>query len=778
MPTPTHYTRALAAKLAAFPDARRRSRYAFPREDWLLGDDSGVDWGWEVPIGTPSSKVLNKVFTPRDERIVDRWMRKIPKRFDRFDADKLAACGLSVETCVRNGLRTNRGGKSGRVELKAIARTRPWWGSAGRRGVLVFPHLTPDGKWLPVTEYARIRPHEPGACTGRDGKKKPAKYLSPKGEPTRAYFPAETLYDLKTKPGCRVFITEGEFKALAMAQLGLTAISLPGVDNFRNPEKTGLKPDLAAVRWEGRTVYIVYDNDPKPISRSNVTRARSRLTDLLYGVGAKEVFHIDPPADGDGKGAIDDHLADLSRGRRKAAMRRLIRGATLAEAGNRAPERHAVTLTTRDGQSAQRWQPFPVETFPPVMERFVLELSRVTGFDESYTAVPLLVACAGATGNNVRLVLNSEWAAPPAIWGMVIGVTGEGKSPAFGKVKNMVQEIALEFRAEYDEVLKTFERKKGRKGRDEPQPRRILTDDMTIEAVTAILEHNPLGLVTMCDEAAAFFGSLGQYKAGGSADEAQYLSMYDGQALITDRKMEGTRGRHIPSALLSLCAGVQPAILQKIFHKERRQSGLVPRFLVAHPPSRAAKFVREAAPDEARGTMKETLRTLFRTDARRNLTLEPAAMERWAAWHDLQEELRLSVGEDEAAFVSKLKGYAPRFAAVFHCVRHPAGGNVVPVETIDDAIRLAEWFLREALRLLTWVDAADLESDRNLVIEKLRGKAEGLSASDMVRAVARLRTVADARRSLDPLVEEGTVERFVPPADGQGRKPGERYRLK
>ncbi len=74
-----------------------------------------------------------------------------------------------------------------------------------------------------VNCFARRRPHAPPILGG-----KPAKYLQPPGTPLRAYYPVASLPGLR-EPGTPVYLTEGEKKALAMAQLGLVAVGIGGV---------------------------------------------------------------------------------------------------------------------------------------------------------------------------------------------------------------------------------------------------------------------------------------------------------------------------------------------------------------------------------------------------------------------------------------------------------------------------------------------------------------------------------------------------------------------
>lgn len=173
-----------------------------------------------------------------------------PLSVDAHDLANLRESGLKDSTIRANGLRTE--------------------GDA-----LVFPYRNLEGE---VNCFCRIRPHEPRVIDGRA-----AKYIQPKGSPVRAYFPKESLEKLRNKVS-PIFITEGEKKALKLAQEGYAAIGLGGVDCWGKDGE--LIPDLSAIGWDCRDVFIVFDYDEKVTTRQNVERSMQRLAKALRATGA------------------------------------------------------------------------------------------------------------------------------------------------------------------------------------------------------------------------------------------------------------------------------------------------------------------------------------------------------------------------------------------------------------------------------------------------------------------------------------------------------------
>ena len=170
----------------------------------------------------------------------------------------------------------------------------------------VVPYLDLDGKpYLHNGKpFYRIKP-DAGQLTGY----KPPKYLSAKGSGCRPYFsPLLKLQDLikDIKGNGDVIFTEGEKKAESLVANGLTTIGIAGVDCWRDGRTDGMLPELEAINWRGRNVFILFDSDVT--SKDSVQRALKALACKLTEKGAK-VRVATLPCDLDGtKNGADDFL--------------------------------------------------------------------------------------------------------------------------------------------------------------------------------------------------------------------------------------------------------------------------------------------------------------------------------------------------------------------------------------------------------------------------------------------------------------------------------------
>jgi hypothetical protein len=234
---------------------------------------------------------------------------------------ELEAKGLTEEILVEEGWYCSYDSTELAFLLNAAWREGRVWQAPVHlmSGGLVIPFVGLDEQ----NDFCRVRPFEPRTIRGRI-----AKYESPKGSINHAYFPKRCRPRLRdTKDD--IHITEGERKCLLLALMGHVSIGLTGIYSFLT--KGQVIPDLLAVPWEGRRVYIVFDYESKAKTARAVRQAAKKLTRELLKLGAKEVLFVTIPAPPAGeKNGIDDYLAPL-KDRAGAAYLELLAAAKPAD---------------------------------------------------------------------------------------------------------------------------------------------------------------------------------------------------------------------------------------------------------------------------------------------------------------------------------------------------------------------------------------------------------------------------------------------------------------
>ena len=122
-----------------------------------------------------------------------------------------------------------------------------------------------------------------------------------------------------------------------------------------------------------------------------------------------------------------------------------------------------------------------------------------------------------------------------------------------------------------------------------------------MEALAVLLQNQPRGLLVAHDELSGWTGSFDAYKSGGGGkDVATWLSLHRAGAVVVDRK-SGQKLIRVPRASVSVCGGIQPAILTRSLSghngesvdgkgQEHVENGLLARLLLAMPPRKPKRW--------------------------------------------------------------------------------------------------------------------------------------------------------------------------------------------
>jgi putative DNA primase/helicase len=216
-----------------------------------------------------------------------------------FVAD-LQRRGLTEEQASYAGFSFVRNARELSLEFWPVAATRiPYFRADGEPKIVVRDDRS--------QQFYRVRRLEQPRASFADPKKCP-KYLQPRATGKAVYFPRVKGLDWLTiisdaqRP---LLITEGEFCSLIPSCRGFRTIGLGGVFIFLGSDGK-LLPELAAIVWKGREVYIAFDSDL--VSNADVQLAERRLCAELVKLGA--IVHLVrlPAAENGSKQGLDDFL--------------------------------------------------------------------------------------------------------------------------------------------------------------------------------------------------------------------------------------------------------------------------------------------------------------------------------------------------------------------------------------------------------------------------------------------------------------------------------------
>lgn len=610
------------------------------------------------------------------------------------------------------------------------------------------------------------------------------------GMPTRR--PLYALPDvLATKPGERVYITEGEKAAHAARSVGLVATT------SAHGSKSASKADWSPLA--GREVVILPDHD----------KAGERYADdvarLCIAAGAKSVRIVRlvelwarMPEGGDMADLVEHCGGDVDPTRAEVE----------ALADKTEPE--AATPDAPETSAVPAFKPFPADVLPEPIRGFVTQAAKAIGCDSSYIALPMLSGLASAIGNTHRIELKPGWTEPAIVWTAIIGESGTAKSPALELALRPIRKRQHDAMKEHAEAMKQHadalamhERDAAhwRKSKSDtipparpkaPLADRCWTDDATTEALAVLLEQNPRGLLMVRDELAGWF-NFDRYAGGkGGGDVAKWLEMFGGRAMVVDRKGGGTL--YVPRASVSIAGGIQPQTLRRALGIENTENGLASRLLMACPPRKAKRWTEAYVNAETEAAVASVFDRLFRPTMEtddgdesggrpRLVTLADDGKAAWVRFYNEHAAEQAELSGDLSAAWSKLEGYAARLALVVHLTRRAAGDATlrdparVDEASIAAGVALARWFGDEARRVYAILGESDEGRESRGLVEVVQRKGGNVSGRELVQASRAFRTVADAEEALSALVEAGAGSWVTPEQHGRGQPKARRFVL-
>ena len=145
--------------------------------------------------------------------------------------------------------------------------------------------------------------------------------------------------------------------------------------------------------------------------------------------------------------------------------------------------------------------------------------------------------------------------------------------------------------------------------------KRFLVGDITIEAMDAIMEQNPRGLLQVLDEASALMTSMNQYRGGKGSDRQWYMSTWSGEPRTVDRKGNAENVPiRVPHPFLGIVGGIVPDMVGSFCDERGRHDGFIDRFLFTYPdPVPKSGWREEGIPDDAVVEWSKIITRLFAT---------------------------------------------------------------------------------------------------------------------------------------------------------------------
>jgi hypothetical protein len=359
-----------------------------------------------------------------------------------------------------------------------------------------------------------------------------------------------------------------------------------------------------------------------------------------------------------------------------------------------------------------------------------------------------MVALAGVIGRQLGIAVkhNEHWVEKSVLWGCIVGRPSAGKTPALNPVRAMLSKLESTGLTQYRDELRAYEarqlvnvaakqnaqqaaRQRLKTGdaagafevaeaaiqdESEPQQKRLVVNDVTVEKVGEILNANPRGLVLLRDELSGWLASLD--REGREADRAFWLECWTGGGPYTCDRI-GRGSVRVEACAASIIGGTQPGKLAEYVRAACRggsgDDGLLQRFQLAVYPdqSKEWQYIDRAPNQQALEGCWRTFQRLNALDAGTlgaehgdfvdvpYLRFSPDAQEVFIAWYtELMVQLR--AGNEPPYLESHLAKYpalAARLALVIHVAEDRTG--LVAVPSLTKALYWIEYLTAHARRI-------------------------------------------------------------------------------
>lgn len=434
-------------------------------------------------------------------------------------------------------------------------------------------------------------------------------------------------------------------------------------------------------------------------------------------------------------------------------------------------------------------EPFPIEVLPPRLRRFAEEVANALPCPLDFIGVPMLAVLGTAIGTTRVLVVKQGWREGPRIYSAVVAEPGSKKSPAIDFVmkplyeeQQRFKEAYFEAKEQYAQALAQYEiaqaqrkqhlRKGTVKGSVKPAQKpiepvmaQLFTIDTTLEALAALLQGNPRGLILVRDELTAWALAANQYKGGKGADRQSWLSFWSGAPAIVNRKTQ-----HEPIMLenpfVCVTGALPPDVLSDLADERGREGGFVHRVLFGFPEPVPMQWSEDSVSDQAIIGYRQVFEKLMALQgdgvaSPKALSFTPRGR---TAFIDLANTLYRELVDPNLPTnlrgpFAKLEGYGARIALILQLSRYvckEARGEAVDERSVLGAAALVHYFQSHARRVYAFLQATPEDKKLMQALKWIEGQGGQVTARKGENShVAGVKTADEARELLQRLAERG-----------------------
>ena len=477
---------------------------------------------------------------------------------------------------------------------------------------------------------------------------------------------------------------------------------------------------------------------------------------------------------------------------------------------------------------------FNLELLPYELRDWAADIADHIQQPVDFVAAAAVVGLSGLIGTRaaVHPLYPSPWKVFPNLWGMAIGESGTGKSPALDEALAPIEALDRKERQRHSEALQEWEidsqlaelaaqaakkaaagdmkngdaasvaeaRRKLAEGANivnttKPAMRRFVVNDTTVEKLQIIMQENPFGVFMFRDELYGLLSAM--EKQGQEGSRAFYLEAHSSNKSFSADRM-GREAVYVACARLAMFGGIQPGLLQQLVrgatYGGEMADGLLQRFSISVWPDtvRTFRLVKRLPNMTARNAAYAVFNRLAELPTARGEGLEyeeapalwrfdDAAQTIFDEWY---EALQLSIRQGQVpqamrSHYSKYGGLVPALALIFALVDTPDSGQVIGAVEMARAIGWAQYLRSHAERIYSAASTPDTSAAKALLQRIQAGKVpDGCTPRLIVqKGWEWLKTTEDVKKALTMLEIYNWVRLDAGKATTRGGRPSETIRI-
>lgn len=453
----------------------------------------------------------------------------------------------------------------------------------------------------------------------------------------------------------------------------------------------------------------------------------------------------------------------------------------------------------------------PVDVFGPVWADWIKATAEQANAPVDYIAGGLLPCAASMYGGARRIeLLDTSWQEPAFLNVGIVGDPSTRKTPSLRPLMKLARSVEKNWNSDFDSRVKEYKEAKeiGEASlavwRSEvqaatkeaktappmpdvdipapPQPKQVIIDSTTLEALEQTLAANPKGALVFADELPGFFGNMKRYSGGD--DRPFYVKAWNGDPHTSNKVKFAGKRLEIECAGLSILGGIQPDRFDELTRE--RNDGFLARFIWLFPECPPRRLPKLSADNSFALTAFERLASLDYVNVGEGellpivlpLSKADGAFDIFADWWKQNEaDIKAAPGLVSDHF-GKLDGICGRIALNLELFTWAASGGAEPTviskQSVWNACRLVDTYLKPmAFRVYGDVSRGEEDHDAAALGKAiLKSGLSEFNSRELFRndCPPGLTNAGRMKKAVGRLIDAGWLEeKPSPPARGRKR---------